>query len=462
MFFIAENTLFQSKKIMETVRKSERYDDVSRSLTHLSTISIQSCCKIRLHWWGNHEPQENAIISIRILTQQCSSFCVCDTWYGLERASCVGRHLYSIHTGAPNNVQALDLSDNVISLLSSSELADVGMTRLKYLNLSKNAISEIGLNAFDALTNLTILDLSKNRLHDISDEVFERNRNLRILILSKNNFNSHVPKLRSSSLMELSLDSCQISHLPPDTFNGLTHVRRLDLSNNLMIQMSIVVVQTLHVLNKLSLEGNPWSCNKIMFELQTYLNTKSIEFDEVCGKKINVKKFEKMINLPTKSRSYHHLANASMLFDETKSVTEYNISNTVKDKNLSICEQMINQTLVVDSVDKSVVYWFLLLGFILGISSGLFISYIWLSRMCLCNRRYRYHEQFNDELITSQRLSLLDSYLQRLVNSDRSLIESCPSTPPPQYRDVMLRPSLYPPRVSNLNNNSTGYGEMYT
>lgn len=77
------------------------------------------------------------------------------------------------------------------------------MTKLKYLNLSENAISEIGLNAFDGLTNLTILDLSKNRLHDISDEVFERNRNLRILILSKNNFNSHVPKLRSSSLMVL-------------------------------------------------------------------------------------------------------------------------------------------------------------------------------------------------------------------------------------------------------------------
>lgn len=50
---------------MGTVRKLRRYDDVSQSLTHLSTISIQSCCKIRLHWRGNHEPQENAIISIR-------------------------------------------------------------------------------------------------------------------------------------------------------------------------------------------------------------------------------------------------------------------------------------------------------------------------------------------------------------------------------------------------------------
>lgn len=55
-------------------------------------------------------------------SQQCSSFCICDTWNSLKRASCVGRHLYNIDAGAPNNVQALDLSDNVISFLNSFEL----------------------------------------------------------------------------------------------------------------------------------------------------------------------------------------------------------------------------------------------------------------------------------------------------------------------------------------------------
>lgn len=62
---------------------------------------------------------------ITVLTQysqQCSSFCMCDTWYSLKRASCVGRHLYNIDAGAPNNVQALDLSDNVVSFLNSFEL----------------------------------------------------------------------------------------------------------------------------------------------------------------------------------------------------------------------------------------------------------------------------------------------------------------------------------------------------
>lgn len=70
------------------------------------------------------------------------------------------------------------------------------MTKLKYLNLSKNAISEIDINAFDGLTDLTVLDLSNNRLHYILDGVFDGNKNLQILKLSKNNFRSHVPKLQ--------------------------------------------------------------------------------------------------------------------------------------------------------------------------------------------------------------------------------------------------------------------------
>lgn len=118
-----------------------------------------------------------------------------------------------------------------------------------------NAISEIDINAFSGLTALKVLDLSNNRLESIFDDLFEENKDLRILKLSKNNFKSHVPKLRIPWLTELSLDSCQINHLPLDTFDGLTNIRSLDLSNNLMIQMSYTVMHTLQFLKKLSLKG---------------------------------------------------------------------------------------------------------------------------------------------------------------------------------------------------------------
>lgn len=53
----------------------------------------------------------------------CRSLCVCDIWYGLQHASCTGHHLYSIHTGVPSITQALDLSNNSISVLNNYELA---------------------------------------------------------------------------------------------------------------------------------------------------------------------------------------------------------------------------------------------------------------------------------------------------------------------------------------------------
>ena len=200
-----------------------------------------------------------------------------------------------------------------------------------------------------------------------------------------------------------------------------------------------------------------------MLNLQTYLRNKGIEFDEICSKKGNVRKFEKMIVLPTISRNHHRSKIANPEETKQRSSRIEMKSNILNNKTLSMCQKTVNPTPVTDSEDKSVAYWFLTLGFILGISSGLVISYIWLSGLCSCNRRSR-HERFNNELIISRGFSLLNSYLQGRMDSDGSLLESYPSTPPPAYRDVMLQPSLYryPSRISNLNNDANEYRDRYT
>ncbi|XP_076160454.1 uncharacterized protein LOC143143268 isoform X2 [Ptiloglossa arizonensis] len=309
-------------------------------------------------------------------SETCPQFCVCDTWYMLERVSCTGCHLYNIDTGAPNSVEALDLSDNVISLINNFDLA------------------------------------------------------------------------------ELSLDSCQISHLPADTFIGLKQIQRLDLSNNLMIQMSSQVVSTLYFLKKLNIEGNPWSCNKIMYDLQIYLTDKQIEFDEVCIKKTNPKKFEKMILPPKKKQQdYHHWTIKNTTIQETELVTKNNFSNP-NNTNLSTYEKTENQK------HSFAFFWFLGIGFICGAACGMVISYIWLSGRCICTRHW--HQEHNDAF---QRFSLLsNSYLHNSIDSTVLLTESCPNTPPPSYRDVVLQPSLYRclSRHSNFSNNTTEYRERNT
>lgn len=180
-----------------------------------------------------------------------------------------------------------------------------------------------------------------------------------------------------------------------------------------------------------------------MHDLQVHLRRRNIEFDEVCKKKGYIQKFERMVILPvTVSRDYHHSANADVSIEKTTSVTKHNTSSTLTNKNLTMCEQMINQNHTAN-LDQFLLISLLCLGFIFGISSGLVISYIWLSGRCSCSRRHRHHELLNNEFIVSQEYSLLNSYLQGHTDSDRNLIASCPGTPPPPYREVILQPSVY-------------------
>ncbi|XP_003703999.2 uncharacterized protein LOC100876618 [Megachile rotundata] len=383
--------------------------------------------------------------------QQCSSFCVCDTWYGLQRASCTSRHLYSIDTGAPTDVLALDLSDNVISLLGDYELMDAGYVNLLYLNLSRNSITEIRINAFEGLTNLTVLDLSNNHLYFILPDVFLQSPNLATLKLAHNNFNSNVPILYSPTLMELSLNGCRISELPQNTFNGLANIRRLDLSYNLMIQMSSMVLQPLQRLKKISLEGNPWSCNKPMFDLQVDLEKRNIQFKRICGAD-KPKMFEKMIIAPQQL----HPKPSNRPSNRFQSPS--NRSTQMKHPNLdtntpSICENN-GQEIHSDAYGKHFSsYWLLLIGFITGVACGMFGCYVWLSGAFRCNRRFSFREQRVSRLFDWY----LHDYIER--ESSWSWMESRPDTPPPPYGEVMLRPNFYryPSTASNFNDNATGY-----
>lgn len=77
---------------------------------------------------------------------------------------------------------------------------DAGLTKLKFLNLSANAINEIGLMAFVDLAQLRVLDLSKNHLYSILPDTFVKNERLEVLELAGNNLHQRVPKLKSLSL----------------------------------------------------------------------------------------------------------------------------------------------------------------------------------------------------------------------------------------------------------------------
>lgn len=359
----------------------------------------------------------------------CSSFCVCDMWYKLRRASCTSRHLYSIQTGVSNTVEALDLSENSIATLLNYDLKNTGLVNLKYLNLSDNSINQIGSFAFAGLVHLTVLDLSRNHLYYVLWDTFVDSVNLRILHLDGNRFGTRIPDLHSTSISELGLSNCQISHVNTQAFAGLQQLRKLDLSNNFMIQIDFREFQSLPFLREINLDGNPWSCGSTK-HLQSYLEGRKIKFNPPCVSAN--KKFEKMID----ASSQRHGDSKEPEIDqrpENAWITDPPAVTTIKEicRNETPSKAGSTDELFAALATISPV-WIFAVGFSLGLVTSMLGTYIWVTgTMCACKC---------PKIRRRDRARILDNNSQRI-----SLLgPTCPGTPPPPYRDVMLHSSAYP------------------
>ncbi|XP_043276155.1 receptor-like protein 45 [Venturia canescens] len=378
----------------------------------------------------------------------CPDFCQCFFLYGLKWADCTGHRVYSVQIGIDDAVQALDLSNNSVSSLSNYELRDAGLTKLKLLNLSSNAINEIGSMAFVDLSQLRVLDLSRNHLYSLLPDTFITNKRLEVLELADNNLDHRVPKLKSSSLGSLDLSNCGIGHLAPDTFDGLPHLRALDLSNNVMIQLELDFSKGLQHLAVLVIEKNPWSCNEQMSNLQKRLKTRGVSFEKVCNDNKSKeshqvpKKMEKM-TMQDKNPQPETDRNSDRLLAKVKRLK--NSTKTQKSPNQCL-NKVPSKEILRDSVSSLDIspYCFLAVGFLVGSALSTVVTYLWLTRKS--SRSSVEREAIIDtesSEAANQRANLLQYFWQNNDESARSSI-LCPGTPPPPYRDVILHSHRYP------------------
>jgi Leucine-rich repeat (LRR) protein len=231
-------------------------------------------------------------------------------------------------------VQNLDISDNVIESLNKTSLRDLGVISLVQLNASRNYIKETDEEAFLGQSKLQTVDLSSNSLMIIEPKIFIRNPSLEILSLSSNQhlrLPEEGPFLYSPSLRVLQLAACNLSHIPPNTFQelpnlqelyiaynkigmlynvqGVGHLTTLDISHNYLRDLSSDIFTDLHELihlnlsyNSLStlnitvmpqlvnvsrsidLNGNPWVCDCLMFNtVYSWCQNNSVDLELVCA-----------------------------------------------------------------------------------------------------------------------------------------------------------------------------------
>lgn len=120
------------------------------------------------------------------------------------------------------------------------------------------------------------------------------------------------------------------------------------------------------------------------------------------------------------------------------------------------CVNATNETNFTKALNSVSPYWFLVIGFLLGVACGMLTCYVWLTRKISCC-----HGQTDND---AQRVSLLQNLWQFEDSAVNDSTISCPDTPPPPYYEVMLRPGLYRNAsvARNLNNNVTTNNTEYT
>ena len=136
------------------------------------------------------------------------------------------------------NVEALDLSNNVLRVAEADDLLNI-LGALKYLNFSNNNI--INITTFQMLTAGTIqlnqLDLSHNLITSINEYVFMNLVKLQYLDLSYNPFTDIDNRTSYAigslkALNHLVLSHCHLSSLPEELMQHFDNLTSLDLSGN--------------------------------------------------------------------------------------------------------------------------------------------------------------------------------------------------------------------------------------
>lgn len=104
-------------------------------------------------------------------------------------------------------------------------------SRIHYLYLQNNFISELPLESFKNASGLRWVNLDNNRIRKVDQKVLEKLPSLVFLYMEKNQL-EEVPASLPPSLEQLRLSQNQISKIPPGVFSKLEKLLLLDLQSN--------------------------------------------------------------------------------------------------------------------------------------------------------------------------------------------------------------------------------------
>ncbi|XP_020341991.1 prolargin [Oncorhynchus kisutch] len=104
-------------------------------------------------------------------------------------------------------------------------------SRVQYLYLQNNYISEVTAEPFNNATELRWVNMANNRIKKVDKQVFEKVPGLLFLYMERNQL-KEVPDDLPAGLEQLRLSHNQISKIPSGAFGKMEHLALLDLHHN--------------------------------------------------------------------------------------------------------------------------------------------------------------------------------------------------------------------------------------
>nr|XP_022907445.1 carboxypeptidase N subunit 2-like [Onthophagus taurus] len=172
-----------------------------------------------------------------------------------------------------------------------------------------STIKTIEKGAFNGLNNLNELNLEENNL-EIFDLKHLDIEGLRILKLGGNNFTFFDNSLsKLPSLQYLSIQFCNITRISKDVFTKNKNLIKIDLTENLLVDLKREVFENLGVLKELKLGGNNFSEIPFLALNISSLETLSLDRNKISSFEAN--KLNKLVNLKDLDLSGNRISSIS-------------------------------------------------------------------------------------------------------------------------------------------------------
>lgn len=184
----------------------------------------------------------------------CPNSCYCDG--NGEYVSCVGDGLETFPVEIPNSTVRLELRNYLVTELSSVDF--VNLVVLEEMKLQQSHLQNIDNNTFALNTKLERLDFSQNLLAELTSAVFSNLLTLRYLDLSSNVIECVDEAFMGLlNLEQLNMRDNKLQQLTTNTFSGLHKIQYLNLDANNISVIEVGTFQYLTNLAHLIISNNP-------------------------------------------------------------------------------------------------------------------------------------------------------------------------------------------------------------